>query len=62
LPQARIASAMLLVENLPQPVGRANIGQAIACEGRLQLESPRRVQCRQIAAGLSRWTELVFQL
>jgi hypothetical protein len=53
---------MLLVENLPQPVGRANIGQAIACEGRLQLESPRRVQCRQIAAGLSRWTELVFQL
>ena len=49
---------MLLVENLPQPIGRVDIGQANAREARLQLESPRRVQCRRIAAAVSRRAEL----
>jgi hypothetical protein len=53
---------MLLVENVPQPVWLVDGGKADVREASLQLEASRRAQCRWIAAALSRWTELVFQL
>ena len=64
LEEARLtlAAAMLLVENLPQPVGLVASGDASARESRLQRDASRRVQCRRMAAAMSRWPEPVFQL
>ena len=51
---------MLLVENLPQPVGLIVSGNASARESRLQMGPSRRVQRRGMTAALSRWPEPVY--
>lgn len=53
---------MLLVENLPQPVGLVAYGNANAREAHLPEKVSRRARRRGMVAGLSQWPESVFQL
>ena len=62
LAAVRVSAAMLLVENLPQPVGLVASGQVKAREAGLQLKASRAAQRRGIAAVLCQWPEPVFQL
>jgi hypothetical protein len=57
-----LAAAMLLVENLPQPVWLMDSGKADVREAGLQREASCVAQCRWAAVPLSRWPESVFQV
>jgi hypothetical protein len=50
---------MLLVTNLPQPVGLTDNGNANAREARSQLEASRRAQRQGLTASRSHWLESV---
>ncbi len=61
-PRLTLGAAMLLVENLPQPVGLVASGDASARASRMQREASRHVECRRMAAARSRWPEPVYSI